>query len=359
MTAIPFLVGSYSVLSPWAGAPKAHGAGIVIADLDTTSGAVHVRGARPELNPSFLVRAPAAGLLWAITECEEGGELVAFREHKAAGQLDPIGRLATGADAPCHLAIDSARRFAFVAHYHGGMVSSVALDGAGRPDAVVGLIRPPAALSGEDRSAKPPRPHASLIIGQNELLVTDTGRDLVLLYRIVIRGPQTGAEFLDGLALPAGTGPRHLAAAPRGAVFYVSNQNSGGVSIIERVLTPDGPRLALRGILSAQGLGRGDPIPSEIAVHPTWNTCYLANRTDNSLSIFLIDPEDDRLQLRGAIDVMGRNPRHFAVAPGGEWLVVANQDSDELTVFHLEDGGQRLTWTGQRVAVATPTIVAF
>ena len=58
---------------------------------------------------------------------------------------------------------------------------------------------------------------------------------------------------------------------------------------------------------------------------------------------------------QGVIDVMGGNPRHFAVAPGGEWLVVANQNSDELTVFHLEDRGRRLACTGQRVAV----VIAF
>ena len=175
------------------------------------------------------------------------------------------------------------------------MVSSVSLDKAGRPDAVADLTQPPGALSGEDRSAWPSRPHASLIIGQRELLVTDTGRDLVLLYRIVIQGPQAGLKFLHGLALPAGTGPRHLARGPCGAVVYVSNQNSGGVSIIDRVLTPEGPRLTLRGMLSAQCLGRGNPVPSEIVVHPKWNTCDLANRTDNSLSIFSIEPEDGEL----------------------------------------------------------------
>jgi 6-phosphogluconolactonase len=56
---------------------------------------------------------------------------------------------------------------------------------------------------------------------------------------------------------------------------------------------------------------------------------------------------------------MGGNPRHFAIAPGGQWLVVANQDSDELTVFRIEDDGQRLVWNGERAAVASPTVVAF
>jgi 6-phosphogluconolactonase len=358
MTVIPFLVGSYSLPSPWAGAPEAHGAGIVIADLDTGSGAVHVRSARYEINPSFLVRSRRNGLLWAITEPEKGGELVAFRED-AAGGLGPIGRLDTGADAPCHVAIDPVRRFAFVAHYHGGVVSSLALDGDGRPSAVLALTRPPASVAGEDRSAQPARPHAVLIAGENELIMTDTGRDLVLLYRIVSEDGGLRLELLDALALPAGTGPRHLARGSRGAIVYVSNQNSGEASIVERVAGAEGPRLVLCGLIAERGLGRADPIPSEIAAHPTWDVLYLANRNDNSLSIFAIDAGSASLQPCGAIDVMGRNPRHFAIAPGGRWLVVANQDSDELTVFRIEDDGRRLVWNGQRAAVSSPTVVAF
>jgi 6-phosphogluconolactonase len=358
MAAISFLVGSYSMISPWAGAPEAHGAGIVMADLDTDSGAVHVRSAHYEINPSFLVRSHSDGLLWAITEPEKGGEVVALREDPAGG-LDLVGRLDTGADAPCHIAVHPTRRFAFATHYHGGVVSSLALGGDGRPTAVLALIRPPGNVAGEDRSATSPRPHATLVAGENELIVTDTGRDLVLLYRIVTKGHGLRLELLNALALPAGTGPRHLARTPGSDIVYVSNQNSGGISIVERVTDAERPRLVLHGLVTERGLGRAVPIPSEIAVHPAWDALYLANRNDNSLSVFAIDAERGRLEPRGSIDVMGKNPRHFAIAPGGHWLLVANQDSDEMTVFHIEDNGQRLVWNRQRTAVSSPTVVAF
>jgi 6-phosphogluconolactonase len=357
MSTISFLVGSYSIPSPWAGAPGAHGAGIVAADLDTASGAVHVRDVRSEINPSFLVRAPA-GLVWGITEPEKGGEFLAFRQD-ASGGLNPIGRLETGADAPCHVAIHPTRQFAFVAHYHGGVVALLALDGAGKPAAVLDLVRPPATVGDEDRSSAPPRPHAVLPLSESELMVTDAGRDHVLLYRLVTEAARPRLELLQGLALRTGTGPRHLGRAPGQSVVYVSNQNSSGVSVIERVGGEEGPCIVLRRSFSDAGLGRAVAVPSEIAVHPSGGACYLANRTDDSLSIFSIEAESSDLQPRGAVDVMGRNPRHFAIAPGGEWLVAASQDSDELTIFHIEDDGRRLVWTGQRVAVASPTVIAF
>ena len=77
-----------------------------------------------------------------------------------------------------------------------------------------------------------PQVHAAARLGNDELLVADTGRDLILLYRIVADRSAAALHLQDALPLPAGTGPRHLALhAPTGAV-YVSNQNVGGVSVI-------------------------------------------------------------------------------------------------------------------------------
>jgi 6-phosphogluconolactonase (cycloisomerase 2 family) len=38
---------------------------------------------------------------------------------------------------------------------------------------------------------------------------------------------------------------------------------------------------------------------------------------------------------------------------------VANQDSGDLTVFRIEDDGRRVVRTGGRIAVSSPTVVAF
>jgi 6-phosphogluconolactonase len=188
-------------------------------------------------------------------------------------------------------------------------------------------------------------------------LVTDTGRDLVLLYRRAVHAVEF--ELLDAMPLPKGTGPRHFARSPTKGVFYVSNQNSGGVSIVARNTGDAQPRLDYLDHVPGRGIGRERPVPSEIAIHPKEPVVYLANRGDNSLSVFAIDSNGGRLEPIGAFDVMGRTPRHFAVAPGRKWLVAANQDSDELTVFRIEDDGRRLAWTGVRCPIATPTCVAF
>jgi 6-phosphogluconolactonase len=354
----PFYIGSYSIASPWAGAPDARGAGIRRADFEVESGEIVFGPTEREVNPSFLARDRQAGLLWAITEPEVGGDLICYRED-GIGHLDFIGRMSTGADAPCHLAIDQRRRLAFVAHYHGGSVAALSFADDGRPQRRLALLSPPTIARGEDRGAARARPHASLPLMDDELLVTDTGRDLVLLYKVHEEGSAGGIDLLDALPLSIGSGPRHMAQRHGGDVVYVSNQNSGGVSIVARVATDEGPRLELRGVVSAPGLGRHRPVPSEIAVHPTQDVVYMANRMDNSLSIFSIESSTGDLTARGCFDIIGRNPRHFAISPDGRHLIVANQDSDDLTTFQLNDNGLAMTWSGRRFAVATPTAICF
>ncbi len=163
----------------------------------------------------------------------------------------------------------------------------------------------------------------------------------------------------DALPLPAGTGPRHLALHAATGAVYVSNQNAGGVSVVVRAASDERPRLALRGVAASAGLGRDRCIPSEIAVHPSFGVVYMANRKDDSISIFSIESASGDLALRGSVDIMGVNPRHFRVTPDGSWLIVANQDSDDLTVFRVEDFGRGLKYTGRPFAVATPTAIRF
>jgi 6-phosphogluconolactonase len=124
-------------------------------------------------------------------------------------------------------------------------------------------------------------------------------------------------------------------------------------------MADDGPRLELRGIVPAPGIGRDRPVPSEIAVHPSAGFVYMANRGDDSLSFFSIKAETGALAAKGCVDIHGHYPRHFAISPDGDYLIVANQDSDGLTLFAISDGGGAVAWTGKKVQCATPTVICF
>ncbi|WP_164512898.1 lactonase family protein [Leucobacter chromiireducens] len=353
------LIGSYSAPSPWAGAPGAHGDGLIGIDLGAGSaghpGAV-VGWAAAELNPSFLVRA-ADGAVWAITEPERGGELLRFAANTGANtdgwpsQAAPA-RVATGSDAPCHVALTPG--VAFVSHYHGGTVAAIACDAAGDPARLAATITLPERGDGWDRGDKRSRPHAVLVLPDGvHLLVADCGRDLIALLRW--DPAREAAELRAVLPLPPGTGPRHLARHPTSGAVLVSNQGSGGITVLEVSDAPGNARagLRVRQTVAGPGLGRACPVPSEVAVHPAGTAAVLANRGDNSLTVYAI-AADGELTERATVDSRGDNPRHFAFSPDGETLWVAHQDSDDLTVFAWRDG---LPSDPIRIPIATPTAV--
>lgn len=349
-------IGSYSVPSPWTGAPHAHGKGVSMATLDVRSGAMRLGPTVWAENPSFLVSDQERGVLWAITEPETGGDMLSFGVEEN-GSLQKRSTAVTGADAPCHLTVDQVNRVALVSHYHGACVSLLALDDNVR------LIRSvaqfiPQPLPGRNAIATPPRPHSSLRIVTDEVLVADAGLDLMLLCRLVGTGEAAGMELLHSLQLPQGTGPRHMAWRESTGTGYVSNQNVGSVTVIERVQSRHGPSLRLRSIVESGSLGRADSIPSEISLNPGGTALYMANRLDNSLSVFGVDRNGD-IQLHSTVDVQGTNPRHFRLTNDGGMLLIANQDSDEVTSFRVSTDGLAVEWTGQRLEVATPTCVTF
>jgi 6-phosphogluconolactonase len=52
-------------------------------------------------------------------------------------------------------------------------------------------------------------------------------------------------------------------------------------------------------------------------------------------------------------------PRNFAIDPTGAFLLVANQKSDSIVVFRLDQRTGRLTATGQAAQVPSPVCLKF
>jgi 6-phosphogluconolactonase len=139
---------------------------------------------------------------------------------------------------------------------------------------------------------------------------------------------------------------------------YVSNEKSGQVTVLRHRAAGEDARLELVETVDSPGLGRAPSLASEIAIHPTADVVYMANRRDDSLSIFDIVDSDGRLQFRSAVDTQGEWPRHFGISPDGGWLLLGNQNTDTLLSYRIhEDGG--LEPTGHRIPVASPASIAF
>ena len=338
--------------------------GIYRFEFDPATGEATARELAAETeNPSFLALHPAGRVLYAVNEVadfggERTGTVSAFAIDEASGDLRLIGRQPSGGADPCHLVVDGTGRNLLVANYNGGSVAVLPLDVDGRP-------QPPSAVRRHEGSgpehARQEGPHAHSVVldaGGRFALSADLGTDRVYIDRFDAAAGSLQPNDPDAVILEPGSGPRQLAWHPAGEYLYLINElrsmmtvfrfapGPGGLDPIQTITTlPEG----FAGKSKAAGL----------AVSPDGRFLYGSNRGHDSLALFAIDARSGRLTASGQVPSGGRTPRHFAISPGGDWLLVANQDSGTITTFHLDRATGLPTRVGPSLAVPEPACLLF
>ncbi len=61
-----------------------------------------------------------------------------------------------------------------------------------------------------------------------------------------------------------------------------------------------------------------------------------------------------RVDLVEHVPTGGETPRNFAIDPSGRWLLAANQNSNDIFVFLINERTGKLTATGQKVPLGAP-----
>jgi 6-phosphogluconolactonase len=89
---------------------------------------------------------------------------------------------------------------------------------------------------------------------------------------------------------------------------------------------------------------------------------YASNRgrgQSNTIAIFKIDPASGTLKIIGHQYTMGNIPRNFNFDPSGNFLLVANQESDEVVIFKRNKQTGLLKDTGKRINVGKPVCLKW
>ena len=99
---------------------------------------------------------------------------------------------------------------------------------------------------------------------------------------------------------------------------------------------------------------------ADIHVSPDGKFLYASNRANsNTIAIFKINQNNGRLESAGHQSTLGKTPRNFNFDPSGKFLLVANQNSDEIVVFRIDKTTGLLTDTGQRIEVGNPVCIKW
>jgi 6-phosphogluconolactonase len=354
-------VGTYTT---YGGPARGKAEGIYVYRMDPSSGALALVHTMPGVaNPSFLALDPHRRYLYAVNEELEaggqpGGAVSAFAIDQTTGALTYLNRQPSHGTDPCHLSVDQAGTFVFVANYTSGSIAVL-------PIGTEGQLGPATDVHQHVGSSVNPRrqegPHAhsiNLDRANRYALVCDLGLDKVLVYRLDLDKGKLIPNEPAWTSVAPGAGPRHLDFHPSRAYVYVINEIGSTLT----AFAYDETRGTLQEIHTLSTLPEGFTGTSHTAdvhVHPSGKFVYGSNRGHDSIAIFAVDEATGRLTALGHESTRGHVPRNFGIDPTGTFLLAANQSTDTIVTFRIDQMTGKLTPTGHVAQVPTPVCLKF
>jgi 6-phosphogluconolactonase (cycloisomerase 2 family) len=328
------------------------GNGINVYRVDPVSGRWDPVQTVGELeNPSLFTLNRAGTRLYSV----HGGRgiMSAFAIDRATGLLTLLNQVDCQGNNPVDSALDPTERFLVIANYGTGAVAVMPVADDGRLLPVSQLIQLEATPGPNPKEQASSHPHAVIFDpGGRFVVVPDKGFDRTFFFR-----------FADGRLSPAGIADSAPGAAPRHATFhrslpvlYVNNELDSTVTVFDWA---DGAVTERQVISTLTGGFEGKNTTAEIAASACGRFLYVSNRGQDSIVQFVVAPDSGVLTYAATFPTGGARPRFFALGLDGKHLYAANQDSDDITIFHVDAGSGSLIPTGVRVAVGSPSAISF
>ena len=328
--------------------------GIYVYTFNSSTGELTTKSKITDIkNPSFLAISHDRKHVYSVNEMSEG-TVSAFSFNSQTGALSLMNTAPSGGDGPCYVSTDDRGKFLFVGNYGGGSVGAIPLKADGSLGNQVQLIQHEG--KGIKSNQEKSHVHATVLSKDNRFLfVPDLGTDKVNIYRVNHSGDEPLSTFTF-VSVEPGSGPRHLTFDTSGRNAFLIQEMTGVITAYtygEGNLTPK-QSLSL---VPANFKGRIDA--ADVHVSPDGKFLYGSLRGDiNEIVILSID-RTGLMTYAGRHSTLGKTPRNFAIDPTGNFLLVANQSSDEIVVFRRDQKTGLLHATDQKISVGAPVCLLF
>lgn len=306
-------------------------------------------------DPSYLAVSNAHKFVYAVNERggERGAGMVTSFTYKN-GQLTKLNEQTTKGDDPCYLSFDGSGKWLVAGNYTGGNFALFPV----MEDGSVGVATSVTNHSGKsvnvERQEKA-HVHCTIFSPDNKyLLVADLGTDEVFVYSFNEKTGALGKPVITKVS--PGAGPRHLVFHPNGKYLYLVEELIGSVQAYKY---KNGKLKPQQTISIVQHKSSGKIGAADIHISADGRFLYTSNRGDaNELSVFSVN-NDGNLKIVGHQSVLGLTPRNFTIDPTGNFLLVANQNSDEVIVFKRNKKTGELTDSKERIKIPNPVCLKW
>ncbi|NOR28893.1 MAG: beta-propeller fold lactonase family protein [Lutibacter sp.] len=296
-------------------------------------------------NPSFLSYSSNRKFLYAVSEVNNfsntnSGFVSAFSVVKN-GELQFINSVSSNGAHPCHIEVNS--KNVAISNYSGGTISIHKIGGNGE-------IKPANQILNHNTVKKKSHAHSTQFF-KNDLFVADLGRNFLAHYSKEDSNFVLNENYLMGKK----SGPRHFKITKNGNFIYVINEYSSTISVLKN---SKHQYKKIQNISTLDTNFKDENSCADIHLSNDENYVYGSNRGENSMVVFKRNAINGTLKKIQTISVEGDWPRNFTIAPNGQFLLVANQKSKNISVYKVASKTGKLSYL-QSVQVPTPVCLLF
>lgn len=327
------------------------GKGIYSAVLDTEQKNITTPSTFIELNrPTYLDIGNNLNL-YAIEERGDWGGITAFDLNTPKPTV--INSSLKRGPAPSHVFVDPTRDMVYSCSFHTGKVYIDKIKDNGELDSLYTIV-----LSGN--GPKPEQdsshPHFAGLTPDNKLIICDYGTDTISIFDLSdTQVPKLLSEFKT----PAGFAPRHLVFHPEKNIAYVICELSSEVLVLDYDQSTQ--QLTLKNEISTlpADFSNENNTAAAIRISNDGKFLYASNRGHDSIAIYEISNDGFSLQTIAIQSVFGKGPRDFDIDPSQKFVVCANQDTNDLTLFERNLNTGLLTLIKKDIAIPECVCVKF
>lgn len=354
------LNGGAQELSLYVGTFTSEGAeGMYLCTFDTETGNLKLAKTFKGIdNPSFFDFSPNHNFLYAVTRAPEkieksGGYLSAYKILKD-GSLKFINKQKSNGAGPCYVEISADGKYAAIATYGGGTTSLFAINEDGSLEPASSVVVNKGAGSDPARQDKPHAHSIRFSPFTTQVFSADLGTDKINIYEI--ENQKLIPSNPKYLALPPGAGPRHFEWYKNKNVLFVINELNSTISTFKN---QNGLWENTQNISTLPADFNGKSYCADIHLSADGKFLYGSNRGHNSISVFSVDAKTQALSLIETVDIKGNWPRNFTLSPNGDFLLVANQYSHNITIFRINKNNGVPVFTGKQLKIPAPVCLKF
>jgi 6-phosphogluconolactonase len=309
-------------------------------------------------SPTFIAIHPTKKFLYSVNRgkadiADQGGSVSSYGIDPTTGRLSGINNKSSYGEGPCHVVVDRTGENVFISHYGDGNLTVLSLF----EDGQIGSVSDAKKFTGNSINAErqqSPHIHSTVPSHDNKFLyVMDLGTDKIYIYEFNAEEGTLKSASTPEVSVVPGAGPRHFTFHPSGDFAYLAEELTSTVAAFSVDRVTGALTLLQDSVVSLPENFTEQNTSADIHTDVSGKFLYVSNRGANVLSIFSI-ASDGKIMLIGHQDTNGKVPRNFLVDPKGEYIFVANQDSDSIHIFKVNSKTGKLTSVGKPVSVPSP-----